>query len=172
MTTPTTLPQVLLETSHGSITIELYPDKAPITVKNFLEYVEAGFYDGTVFHRVIPNFMVQGGGFQPGMKQKSTRPTIKNESANGLKNDKGTIAMARTNEPDSASSQFFINHATNAFLNKANAQDRVGYCVFGKVTAGLDVLDKIAAVATTTKSGHQNVPVKDVTLVSAKKVAG
>ena len=165
-------PQVVLETSLGSITIELYPDKAPITVKNFLDYVAEGYFDGTVFHRVIPGFMVQGGGFEPGMRQKPTKGQIKNESANGLKNDRGTIAMARTNVPDSATSQFFINHANNDFLNKANAQDRVGYCVFAKVTSGLDVVDKIAGVGTTTKAGHQNVPVQDVTIKTARKVAG
>ncbi len=166
-------PQVVLETSLGSITIELYPDKAPITVKNFLDYVAAGFYDGTVFHRVIPDFMIQGGGFQPGMRQKTTRGTIKNESSNGLTNDRGTIAMARTNQPDSATSQFFINTGSaNDFLNKANARDGVGYCVFGKVVSGMDVVDKISAVRTTSQGAHQNVPAQDVTIISARKVAG
>jgi peptidyl-prolyl cis-trans isomerase B (cyclophilin B) len=164
-------PQVILDTSAGAITLELYPDKAPVTVQNFLEYVGAGFYDGTVFHRVIKDFMIQGGGFEPGMQQKKTRPAIRNESANGLANGRGTVAMARTSAPDSATSQFFINHADNAFLNKAQAQDGVGYCVFGKVVAGLDVLDQIAAVGTATKAGHQNVPVSDVLIHSARVVA-
>src|SRR5438093_3974893 len=131
-----------MDTSLGSLKIELFPDKAPHTVKNFLAYVDDKFYDGTVFHRVIKDFMIQGGGFEPGMKQKKTRPPIKNESANGLSNTRGTVAMARTSDPHSATAQFFINTANNAFLDKAQSRDGVGYCVFGKVTQGLDVVDK------------------------------
>lgn len=167
---PAPNPQVTLDTSMGTLTIELYADKAPVTVKNFLDYVAAGHYNGTIFHRVIPNFMIQGGGFEPGMRQKSTRSPIINESGNGLKNDRGTLAMARTSDPNSASSQFFVNTVNNDFLNKASAQDRVGYCVFGKVVSGMDVIDKIAAVPTTTRSGHQNVPQTDVVVRSAKQV--
>jgi peptidyl-prolyl cis-trans isomerase B (cyclophilin B) len=163
-------PQVVLDTSHGAITIELEPDKAPITVNNFLDYVAAGFYDGTIFHRVIPGFMIQGGGFQPGMRQKVTQPAIQNESANGLTNDRGTIAMARTNEPHSATSQFFINTVTNDFLNKAASRDNVGYCVFGRVVSGMDVVDQIAAVGTTSRGPHQNVPMQDVVINTARKV--
>jgi cyclophilin family peptidyl-prolyl cis-trans isomerase len=161
-------PQVTLDTSMGAITIELYADKAPVTVKNFLDYVAAGHYDNTIFHRVIPNFMVQGGGFESGMRQKRTRPSIINESSNGLKNERGTLAMARTSDPDSASSQFFINTVNNDFLNKASARDGVGYCVFAKVIVGMDVVDKIVAVPTADKSGHQNVPKTDVVIRSAK----
>lgn len=162
-------PQVTFETSLGTLKIELYSDKAPVTVRNFLDYVAAGHYDNTIFHRVIPNFMVQGGGFEPGMRQKSTRPPIVNESGNGLKNERGTLAMARTSDPDSASAQFFINTVNNDFLNKASARDGVGYCVFGKVIEGMDVVDKISGVATTTRSGHQNVPQTDVVVRSAKQ---
>jgi cyclophilin family peptidyl-prolyl cis-trans isomerase len=161
---------VLLETSMGNIKIELDAAKAPVTVKNFLDYVEAKHYDGTVFHRVIPNFMVQGGGFEPGMKEKKTKAPIKNESNNGLTNKRGTIAMARTNVPDSATAQFFINLKDNDFLDKANAQDGVGYAVFGKVVDGTDVVDKIAAVKTANRGGHQNVPVDDVVIKSVRLV--
>src|SRR5205085_7288857 len=149
-----------METSHGTITIELEDDKAPITVKNFLAYVDEGFYNGTIFHRVIPNFMIQGGGFEPGMKQKNVKAAIKNESTNGLSNKRGTLAMARTNVADSATSQFFINVKDNDFLDRAQAQDGVGYCVFGKVVDGLDVVDKIKAVKTGNKGGHGDVPVQ------------
>ena len=162
-------PTVEMVTSAGTLTIELFEDKAPISAKNFLSYVDDKFYDGTIFHRVIPGFMIQGGGFEPGMNQKSTKGQIKNESSNGLKNDRGTLAMARTNVPDSASSQFFINLVDNGFLNKDQAQDGVGYAVFGKVTAGLDVVDKIKGVRTVTKSGHQNVPAEDVTIRSVRR---
>ena len=162
-------PTVEMVTSAGTLTIELFEDKAPISAKNFLSYVDDKFYDGTIFHRVIPGFMIQGGGFEPGMNQKSTKGQIKNESSNGLKNDRGTLAMARTNVPDSASSQFFINLVDNGFLNKDQAQDGVGYAVFGKVTAGLDVVDKIKGVRTVTKSGHQNVPAEDVTITSVRR---
>jgi peptidyl-prolyl cis-trans isomerase B (cyclophilin B) len=160
---------VVMETSLGTIKLELYPDKAPLTVENFLSYVDEGFYDGTVFHRVIPTFMIQGGGMEPGMKQKKTKATIKNESANGLANTRGTVAMARTSVPDSASSQFFINVTDNGFLDRAQARDGVGYCVFGKVTAGMDVVDKIKAVKTTNKGGHGDVPVIDVVIQSVRR---
>ena len=156
--------------NKGTLKIELEDDKAPITVKNFLSYVDEGFFDGTIFHRVISNFMVQGGGFEPGMRQKTTKPTIKNELSNGLSNQKGTLAMARTNVPDSASSQFFINVTDNLFLDKAQAQDRVGYCVFGRVIEGMDVVDKIKSVATGSKSGHGDVPTHDVVISSVKRV--
>jgi peptidyl-prolyl cis-trans isomerase B (cyclophilin B) len=160
---------VVMETSLGTIKLELYPDKAPVTVQNFLAYADEGFYDGTVFHRVIPNFMIQGGGMEPGLRQKKTKATIKNESANGLSNDRGTIAMARTSAPDSASAQFFINVTDNDFLDRANARDGAGYCVFGKVIEGMDVVDKIKGVKTTSKGGHENVPVTDVVLTSARR---
>jgi cyclophilin family peptidyl-prolyl cis-trans isomerase len=159
-------PTVVMTTSAGTLTIELYEDKAPITVKNFLGYVDDKFYDGTIFHRVISNFMVQGGGFLPGMSQKKTKANIKNESTNGLSNKVGTLAMARTSVPDSASSQFFINLVDNEFLDRAKSQDGVGYCVFGKVTEGMDVVNKIKAVKTGTKAGHENVPLQDVTIQS------
>jgi peptidyl-prolyl cis-trans isomerase B (cyclophilin B) len=162
-------PVVVMETSLGTIKVELFADKAPLTVQNFLAYVDDGFYDVTVFHRVIPNFMIQGGGMEPGMRQKSTRAPIKNESGNGLSNKRGTIAMARTSAPDSASSQFFINVTDNGGLDKAQARDGVGYCVFGQVTDGMDVVDKIKAVKTTSKAGHQDVPVTDVVIQSVRR---
>lgn len=173
-----TKPVVVLETSMGNIKIELYADKAPGTVKNFLSYVEDKFFDGTIFHRVIPNFMIQGGGFQDGAEKKTKEP-IKNESTNGLSNERGTIAMARTPDPDSATAQFFINLKDNDFLDKARARDRVGYCVFGKVIEGMDVVDKIAGVQTGQKrlkvrTGQsvpmQDVPVEDVTIKTARRV--
>lgn len=160
-------PVVVLDTSMGTIKVELYSDKAPITVKNFISYVEDKHYDGVIFHRVIPGFMIQGGGMQPGMAEKRTKAPIKNESTNGLSNTRGTLAMARTSVPDSASAQFFINLKDNTFLDKAQAQDRVGYCVFGKVIDGMDVVDKIAAVRTGRKGPHSDVPVEDVTIKSA-----
>jgi len=165
-------PMVVLETSLGNIKVELYADKAPITVKNFLDYVKAGYYNGTIFHRVIPNFMIQCGGMTADMNDKKDgqKPSIKNESSNGLKNDEGTLAMARTSVPDSATSQFFINTKNNDFLNKDKSQDGVGYAVFGKVVEGMDVVKKIEAVKTTTKPPHQNVPVEAVTIKSAKVV--
>jgi cyclophilin family peptidyl-prolyl cis-trans isomerase len=162
-------PSIVIATSMGTIKAELFEDKAPITVKNFLAYVDEKFYDGTIFHRVIPNFMIQGGGFLPGMKQKTTKPPIKNESGNRMANDKGTLAMARTNVADSATSQFFVNLEDNQFLNKSQAQDKVGYCVFGKVTDGIDVVDKIKAVATGSKGGHGDVPVQDVVIQSIRR---
>jgi peptidyl-prolyl cis-trans isomerase B (cyclophilin B) len=161
---------VVIETSLGNLNVELDGDKAPLTVANFLAYVDDGFYDGTIFHRVIPNFMVQGGGFEPGMRQKKTKPTIVNESSNGLQNKRGTLAMARTNAPNSATSQFFINVKDNGFLDKSQAQDGVGYCVFGRVTEGLDVLDKIKAVPTGDRGGHGDVPTKDVVILSVRRV--
>ncbi len=161
-------PIVTMETSMGTIKIELYADKAPITVKNFIAYAKDKHYDGVIFHRVIPNFMIQGGGMEPGMREKKTKGTIKNESANGLTNDRGTLAMARTPAPDSASAQFFINLKDNTFLNRAQAQDGVGYCVFGKVTEGMDIVDKIAAVRTGQNGPHGDVPVEDVTIKSVK----
>ena len=165
-------PMVLISTSKGDIKVELYPDKAPESVKNFLAYVNAGYYDNTIFHRVIPDFMIQGGGLTSDMKDKreGQRPPIKNESSNGLKNDAGTLAMARTSAPDSATSQFFINVKSNDFLNKEKAQDGVGYAVFGKVVSGMDVVKKIEQVETSTKGMHQNVPTEPVVIKSAKEL--
>jgi cyclophilin family peptidyl-prolyl cis-trans isomerase len=162
-------PQVILDTSYGKIIVELYADKAPITVKNFLQYVDDKHYDGTIFHRVIPDFMIQGGGMEPGLKEKKTRETIKNESTNGLSNERGTLAMARTNQPDSASAQFFINVKDNDFLDRAKARDKVGYAVFGKVVDGMDVVEKIRRVETASRGGHDDVPVQDVVLRSARR---
>ncbi len=159
---------ITLHTNFGEIKLELDFDKAPKTAANFQEYVEAGHYDGTVFHRVIDNFMVQGGGFEPGMKQKSTRAPIENEADNGLKNEVGTVAMARTMDPHSASAQFFINIADNAFLNhSAKTSQGWGYAVFGRVVEGMDVVNRIKAVATTRKAGHQDVPAEDVIIEKA-----
>jgi len=156
---------VKLHTTLGVITIELAADKAPETVKNFLAYVESGHYDNTVFHRVIDGFMIQGGGFEPGMKQKSTGEPIKNEADNGLKNLAGTIAMARTQAPHSATAQFFINIADNDFLNfRSPDMQGWGYCVFGKVAEGMDVVDQIRSVRTGSSSFHQDVPVEDVVI--------
>jgi len=163
-------PQVKLETTQGTIVIELDAAKAPITVGNFLQYVKGGFYDGTVFHRVIPSFMIQGGGFAANMEQKPTREPIVNESANGLINTRGTVAMARTPDPNSATAQFFINLKDNAFLDKAKAQDGYGYCVFGKVIKGMSVVDAIAAVKTGTVGGFQDVPVQPVVIKKASVV--
>lgn len=159
---------VTINTSLGTLKAELYEDKAPITVKNFLAYVDEGFYNGTIFHRVIPNFMIQGGGFTPDMHQKATKTQIKNEAENRVSNERGTLAMARTSVVDSATCQFFINHKDNAFLDFQNKTPQgFGYCVFGKVTDGLDVLDKIAAVRTGMhRTGHGDVPVEPVTIIS------
>ena len=160
-----------LHTNHGTISLELDAEKAPATVANFLEYVRAGHYDNTVFHRVIPGFMIQGGGFEPGMKQKPTRDPVKNEADNGLKNDTGTVAMARTQDPHSASAQFFINVANNDFLNfRAPTPQGWGYCVFGRVVAGQDVVDKIKGVKTGSKGFHQDVPLDDVVITRAEEV--
>lgn len=162
------MPTVTLETSHGNIVIELNEEKAPVTVKNFLAYVNDGFFDGTIFHRVIPNFMIQGGGFLPGMKQKDCSDPIENEADNGLENDRGTIAMARTSDPHSATAQFFINHNDNAFLNYTSSNDQGwGYCVFGKVIDGMDTVDSIAKVSTGNDSGHGDVPVETITINKA-----
>ena len=161
--------QVVMETSEGTLKIELEDEKAPLTVANFLDYVDNQFYDGTIFHRVISTFMIQGGGFEPGMRQKKTKGEIKNESANGLSNKKYTLAMARTNVADSATAQFFINVKDNAFLDKGQSRDGVGYCVFGKVTEGMDVVNQIKSVPTATKSGHQDVPVQDVVIKSIRR---
>jgi peptidyl-prolyl cis-trans isomerase A (cyclophilin A) len=159
--------EVVFSTNQGDIIIELYPDKAPITVKNFLSYVDEGFFSDTIFHRVIPNFMIQGGGFTKDMKQKTTKAPIKNEADNGLRNSRGTLAMARTSVVDSATGQFFINLTDNSFLDHG-VRD-FGYAVFGKVVSGMDVVDKIAAVKTTTMAGQQNVPVEPVIVTSAKR---
>ena len=163
--------KVKLTTNHGAFTIELDPAKAPATVENFLSYVRSGFYANTVFHRVIDGFMIQGGGFEPGMRQKPTQAPIKNEAQNGLKNDRYTVAMARTNDPHSATAQFFINVKDNDFLNHTapNAQGW-GYCVFGKVTEGTDVVDKIKGVKTGSKGFHQDVPAEDVVIEKAEEI--
>jgi len=163
--------RVKLETGLGDIIIEVNEEAAPITVKNFLQYVEEGFYDGTIFHRVIRNFMIQGGGLTADMRKKQTHPPIVNEAGNGLKNNRGTLAMARTGDPDSATSQFFINHKNNTFLNYAGA-NKPGYAVFGKVVEGMDVVDKIAAVKTTRVGGRSDVPVEPVLIKSSKVVSG
>ncbi|NMG44645.1 peptidyl-prolyl cis-trans isomerase [Aromatoleum toluvorans] len=162
---------VKLHTNLGTITLELDADKAPETVKNFLEYVSAGHYDNTIFHRVIKNFMIQGGGFEPGMTQKPTREPIKNEADNGLKNLTGTIAMARTQAPHSATAQFFINVVDNDFLNFRSPDIQGwGYCVFGRVTEGMDVVNNIRAVRTGSSGFHQDVPVEDVVIERAEIV--
>jgi peptidyl-prolyl cis-trans isomerase B (cyclophilin B) len=162
---------VKLSTNFGDITLELDAEKAPITVANFLQYVEKGFYDGVIFHRVIDGFMIQGGGFDTNMKQKATMDEIKNEADNGLSNDNYTIAMARTSIPDSASSQFFINIADNGFLNHtAPTSSGWGYCVFGKVVEGMEVVDKIKAVKTTSKAGHRDVPIEPVIIEKASVI--
>jgi peptidyl-prolyl cis-trans isomerase B (cyclophilin B) len=164
-------PLVKLETSLGDITLELYPDKAPVTVANFLEYVNAGFFNGTIFHRVINGFMIQGGGLDAQMNQKPPRAPIKNEADNGLTNDAYTTAMARTNNPDSATAQFFINVANNTFLNhKGKTPQGWGYTVFGKVVKGREVVDKIKAVATATRDSYENVPQEPVTILKATVV--
>lgn len=160
---------IKINTNHGSITLELDAEKAPATVENFMQYVTDGHYDGTIFHRVIKGFMIQGGGMEPGMKEKQTRDPIKNEADNGLSNDLGTIAMARTNVPDSATSQFFINLKDNGFLNhSAPTSQGWGYCVFGKVVDGLDVVQAIEKVDTGSAGMHQDVPVEDVIIESVE----
>lgn len=160
-------PTIEMQTSMGTMVIELDSEKAPKTVKNFVQYVNEGFYNGTIFHRVIPGFMIQGGGFSAAMEQKPAPRKVENEARNGLKNYRWTIAMARTPDPHSASSQFFINHQDNAALNYPGS-DGWGYTVFGKLTAGMDVADKIAKVPTGNRSGHQNVPREPVTIQSVK----
>jgi peptidyl-prolyl cis-trans isomerase B (cyclophilin B) len=160
-----------MKTDLGTLILELYPDKAPETVKNFLRYATAGFYEGTLFHRVIHGFMVQGGGFTEDMQQKPTLDPIPNEAANGLKNLKGTMAMARTNDPHSATSQFFINTVDNAFLDfKAATPQGFGYCVFGQVVEGMDVLSQIERVPTTFRRGHQNVPKDPVRILQVTQI--
>jgi peptidyl-prolyl cis-trans isomerase B (cyclophilin B) len=162
---------VKLHTNYGVITLEMNAEKAPKTVANFLEYVNSGFYTNTIFHRVIDGFMIQGGGFEPGMKQKETNAEIENEAANGLTNDAYTVAMARTPNPHSASSQFFINVKNNSFLNfSAPTAQGYGYCVFAKVVEGQDVIDTIKKVKTGNKAGHQDVPVEDVIIERAEVV--
>lgn len=164
-------PQVRMTTSLGIIELELDPQKAPKTVANFLQYVDSGFYNGTIFHRVIPGFMIQGGGMLPGMKEKPTRAPIPNEADNGLKNVAGSIAMARTMDPDSASAQFFINTVDNPPLDhRAKTMQGWGYTVFGKVTKGMDVVKKIEVVATGNVGMHENVPVKDVVILKAERL--
>lgn len=163
---------VKLHTNHGTITLSLDAEKAPITVKNFLQYVEEGHYDNTIFHRVIPGFMVQGGGFAPGMKKKDTREAIENEADNGLTNKYGSVAMARTNDPHSATAQFFINVADNDFLDfKSPSGSGWGYCVFGEVVEGMDVVDKIKAMKTSNKGFQQDVPVEDVIIEKAEIIS-
>ena len=161
---------VKMTTTAGELRIELDDVKAPISVANFLSYVNKGFYDDTIFHRVIKNFMIQGGGFEAGMKQKDTDAQIQNEAKNGLKNDKYTLAMARTSAPHSASSQFFINTTNNGFLNNAEAQDGWGYAVFGKVVEGQSVVDDLGGVKTGRKGFHDDVPVDDIQIVKAEEV--
>ena len=164
-------PQVELRTSAGAIVIELDRDKAPATVDNFLQYVKDGHYNGTIFHRVIPGFMVQGGGFTPDMREKTTRGQIKNEATNGLKNLNGTVAMARTPDPHSASAQFFINVSDNAFLDhRAPNAREYGYAVFGKVVKGMDVVSRIVTMPTASKGMHENVPVKPILIERAQVV--
>ena len=158
---------IILSTSLGDITIELFDAEAPVTAENFLQYVDDGFFDGTIFHRVIPGFMLQGGGFTADMKEKSTRPPIKNEAGNGLKNGRGTLSMARTQEINSATSQFFINLKDNAFLDHGTRD--FGYAVFAKVTDGMEIVDRIASVATGNKGMHQDVPIEPVVILSAKR---
>lgn len=161
-------PRVLLNTTLGEIELELNAEQAPISVKNFLDYVDSERYDGTVFHRVIPDFMIQGGGFDKYMQQRSTKAPIKNEADNGLKNERGTVAMARTRSVDSATMQFFINHGDNDFLN--HSREDFGYAVFGKVVRGMDVVDNIAAQKTSTYGMHQNVPTKQIIILEAKRL--
>jgi peptidyl-prolyl cis-trans isomerase B (cyclophilin B) len=165
------LSMVKLHTNHGIITLQLDAEKAPVTVQNFLDYVNSGHFNNTIFHRVIDGFMIQGGGFEPGMKQKPVKAPIKNEAANGLSNDKYTIAMARTSDPQSATAQFFINTKNNGFLNfTAPNPQGYGYCVFGKVVEGMDVVDKIGKVQTGNSMGHADVPKEDVIITKAEAI--
>jgi peptidyl-prolyl cis-trans isomerase A (cyclophilin A) len=159
---------LVFETTLGNFEVELFEKEAPISAKNFQDYVDEGFFDGVLFHRVIPGFMIQGGGFDAGMKQKKTRAPIKNEATNGLKNERGTLSMARTNVVDSATAQFFINLVDNEFLDHAGPAN-YGYAVFGKVTSGMEVVDRIAKVSTTNRAGHQNVPATDVVITRASR---
>ena len=166
----TPAPRVVFETTQGNIVVELAPQAAPKTVENFLSYVKSGHYDGTVFHRVISGFMIQGGGFTADMKEKTTRAPIPLEARNGLSNQRGTVEMARTSDPNSATAQFFINLKDNSFLDAANARDGNGYAVFGKVVEGMDVVDKIRAAPTDNRGSHQNVPVTPITIKTARIV--
>ena len=169
--TPANVTRVEVQTSQGNFTIELYPEKAPKTVANFLQYVNSDFYKGTIFHRVINNFMIQGGGFTRDLSEKPTNAPIKNEANNGLLNELGTIAMARTNDPDSATSQFFINLTNNQFLNYSNpTPELMGYCVFGKVISGLDVVQNIGVTPTTSVGAYADVPLKAITIKSVKLI--
>ena len=162
-------PSVEFQTSQGNFTVELYPEKAPKTVANFLQYVKDGFYENTIFHRVINHFMIQGGGFERDLSEKSTRAAIANEASNGLLNELGTIAMARTADPDSATAQFFVNLTDNQFLNYVGPDpDQIGYCVFGKVTSGIEVVQKIGLVQTNTVGRNSDVPVKPIIIKSVK----
>lgn len=168
---PVANPQVVFETSKGNIVVELFHSQAPLTVENFLAYVDTKFYDLTIFHRVIPNFMIQGGGFTSDMKQKSTRSPIKNEADNGLKNDRGTIAMARTQDPHSATSQFFVNLVNNDFLNfKNKTRQGWGYSVFGRVLKGMAVVDAIASVKTDTRGMYRDVPESPITIMTVRRL--
>src|SRR5215467_6368694 len=159
---------VKFETSHGSFTIELFPKEAPVTVENFLQYVDDGFFDGTTFHRIVPGFVIQGGGLTPDFQNKQTRAPISNEAKNGLKNKRGSLSMARTSDINSATSQFFVNLADNEFLDHGPRD--YGYAVFGRVTEGMDVVDKIAAVSTGTRKGYQDAPLEDVVIVAARRL--
>jgi len=159
---------IRFQTTHGDFTVELFDKEAPISVENFLKYVDDEHFDGTIFHRIVPGFVIQGGGLTPDFQPKTTRAPIANEATNGLKNERGTLSMARTNEVNSATSQFFVNLSDNAFLDHSKAQ--YGYAVFGRVTQGLDVVDKIAAVRTGTRKQYQDAPLEDVTIVSARRL--
>ncbi|HVS01636.1 MAG TPA: peptidylprolyl isomerase [Thermoanaerobaculia bacterium] len=164
-------PRVALTTNHGTVVLELYSSRAPQTVESFLAYVDSGFYDGTVFHRVIPGFMIQGGGFTPDLQQKSTRPPVANEADNGLRNERGTVAMARTMEPHSATAQFFVNLADNAFLDHTGKNPRGwGYAVFGRVVEGMEVVEAIAGVRTADRGSYQNVPAEPVVIETARRI--
>jgi len=161
-------PTAIFKTSLGEFTIELYTDEAPISVANFLQYIDDGFFDGTIFHRVVPNFVIQGGGLTADFDQKTTRDSIKNEAKNGLRNQRGTLSMARTNAVDSATSQFFVNLKDNGFLD--HSPGNFGYAVFGRVTAGMDVIDQIAKVRTGRKKGYDDAPLETVAIESARRV--
>ena len=159
---------VRFETSHGGFTVQLFPKEAPLTVANFLAYVDAGFFDGTIFHRIVPGFVIQGGGLTADFSQKKTQPPVRNEASNGLKNQRGTLSMARTNDPHSATSQFFVNLSDNGFLDPGPGNP--GYAVFGRVVEGLDVVDRIAAVRTGRRSGYTDAPMEDVLISSARRL--
>ena len=158
---------ITFETSHGSFTVELFPKEAPVTVENFLRYVDEGFFDGTIFHRVVPGFVIQGGGLTADFRQKTTRAPVRNEADNGVRNERGTLSMARTEEIHSATSQFFVNLSDNALLDHGSRD--YGYAVFGRVTAGMEVIDRIARLATGTRKGYQDAPLEDVVIVTARR---